>query len=95
MTDPEGIEALAQESVLQEAERLINGDRRAEYGDVRKSFEDVATGWGLIIGTTVTAEQVALCMTWLKTMREVNKPKRDNLVDLCGYAGLAAKLVEG
>ena len=83
------------ESILLEADRLINGERRQDYGDVRKSFDDVATGWSLIIGAPVTATQVALCMTWLKTMREVNAHKRDNLVDLAGYVGLASQLVEG
>lgn len=87
-------ETVSNESVLQEAERLINGERRGEYGDVVKSFEDVATGWSLIIGTKVTAVEVALCMTWLKTMREVNKHKRDNLTDLAGYTGLAAQIAD-
>ena len=80
------------ESVLQEAERLINGPRRDAYGDVQSSFEAVARGWADIIGAPVTAEQVALCMVWLKVMREAHSPKRDNLVDICGYAGLAEKL---
>ena len=83
---------MSTESVLQEADRLINGDRREAYGDVRWSFEAVAAGWAQILKAPVTAEQVALCMVWLKVMREVNGPKRDNLVDICGYAGLAEKL---
>ena len=82
----------ATETVLQEADRLINGDRREAYGDVRQSFESVAVGWSQIFGASVTAEQVALAMVWLKVMREANAHKRDNLVDICGYAGLAALL---
>ena len=82
-------------SVLQEAETLINGPRRDDYGDVRWSFEAVAKGWTEIIKAPVTAEQVALCMVWLKVMREVNAPKRDNLVDIAGYTGLVEKLGAG
>ena len=80
------------ESVMEEAERLINGDRRTDYGDVHESFMAVAVGWSRIFGTTVTPQQVALAMVWLKIMRQVNAHKRDNLVDICGYTGLAAKL---
>lgn len=80
------------ETILQEADRLINGPRRESYGDVRPSFTAIGKGWAEIIGAPVTAEQVALCMAWLKVMREVANHKRDNLVDICGYVGLAAQL---
>ncbi len=78
--------------VLQEAERLIHGDRRTDYGGVEESFKTVANGWALIIGSPVTSTQVALCMVWLKVMREVSHDKRDNWVDMAGYAGLGAQL---
>ncbi len=80
------------ESVLEEANRLISGDRREEYGSVKESFEAVARGWTDIIGSPVTATQVALCMVWLKVMRETVKDKRDNWVDIAGYAGLGGIL---
>ena len=80
------------ESVNQEAERIINGPRRDAYGPVEKSFENIATGWSLIIGQPVTSKQVALCMIWLKVQRHTQGKGRDDLVDICGYAGLAEKL---
>lgn len=85
-------ENVVRETILQEADRLINGDRHEAYGDVRQSFEAVAAGWSALFRCTVTAEQVALAMVWLKVMREAHAHKRDNLVDIGGYAGLAAKL---
>lgn len=80
------------ETVLQEADRLINVDRLAEYGGVRESFEGIAAGWSAIFRTPISADQVALAMVWLKVMREAHKHKRDNIVDIAGYAGLAAQL---
>lgn len=80
------------ESILQEAERLINGDRADAYGDAKESFENVAKGWSVIFGKEVTGRQVGLAMTWLKMCRENNNHKRDNLVDLAGYAALIEKL---
>jgi len=43
--------------------------------------------WAAILGIPeVTPEQVGLCMVAVKISRQVNKAKRDNLVDICGYA---------
>ena len=43
--------------------------------------------WAAILGVDeVTPEQVALCMVAVKISREVHRPKRDNLVDIAGYA---------
>lgn len=80
------------ESILAEAERLINGVKRDDYGPVEESFERIAQGWSLIIGAPVTPEQVALCMVWLKVMRYCQSQTRDSAVDMAGYAGLLEKL---
>lgn len=77
------------ESILMEAERIVNGERKDAYGDARLSFDNIATGWEVILGSKVSGRQVALCMAWLKICRESNSHKRDNLVDLAGYAHLA------
>ena len=80
------------ETVLQEAERIINGQRRRDYGDAKESFERIAVGWSVILETPVTGVQVALCMDWLKTARFLKSGDRDSLVDKGGYTGLAARL---
>lgn len=80
------------ESILQEAERIINGPRRDSYGDARESFQRIADVWSAVLKTKVTPHQVALCMIGLKLCREANKPARDNRVDMCGYADLADKI---
>lgn len=82
------------DSVLKIADNIINGDRRDAYGDVRKSFAAVAETWGDILHVDVTPQQVALCMVALKLHREANSHKRDNLIDLCGYAALLDQLYE-
>ena len=44
--------------------------------------------WGAILGLPdpVPADLVALCLIAVKISREVNAPKRDNIVDMAGYA---------
>lgn len=83
------------ESILQEAERLINGDRREAYGDAHENFTNIAIGWEVIFRDGVTAEKVAVAMIWLKICRFLNKASRDSIVDIAGYAGCLEKIMKG
>lgn len=82
-----------EKSILQEAEEIVNGDRKESYGDAKTSFDNIASGWSVIAGKEITGHQVALMMAWLKIVRENNQHKKDNLLDLAGYAYLANKIV--
>lgn len=68
-----------------EAETIVNGARQADYGHPLDDFSKTALIWSAILGIEVTPKQVALCMVGVKISREVNKPKRDNIVDAHGY----------
>ena len=75
-------------NAMQEADNLINGQRREDYGDAVHNFNRIAIGWSAILDIPVTEQQVALCMAWLKMARQVDGAKRDNIVDGIGYLGL-------
>ncbi len=83
-----------EDSVLAEAHNLVRGKRRNSYGDVRISFESIAAMWTVILKTRVTPDQVALCMVATKICRETGHSKRDNWVDIAGYAELGAGLAK-
>ena len=74
------------ETTLEEAQRLVHGDRGADYGHPLEDFSRTALIWSAILGVEVTAEQVGLCMMAVKISRQCNQPKRDNMVDAAGYA---------
>lgn len=74
------------ESAVQEAQRLVYGARGADYGHPLDDYTRTAALWSPILGIPVTAEQAILCMIQVKVSREVNRPKRDNRVDMAGYA---------
>ena len=86
------------ESILEEAQRLIHGDRGAYYGPPSEDFAKTAkmiTGLllpKLVPGAEVTAREAILIMVLVKASREVNRPKRDNATDIAGYAGLLEML---
>lgn len=78
-----------QETVLEEAARIIAGPRREDYGPVQDSFAEVGIMWGVLLGIpALRPEQVAQCMCALKLCREIRGHKRDSMVDLAGYAAL-------
>lgn len=77
-----------QQSVLQEAQSLIHGARQKTYGSPLKNWQRTAAIWSIVLGVEVTPRQAVMCMIGTKMARQVHKPTRDNIVDICGYAGL-------
>jgi nucleoside 2-deoxyribosyltransferase len=86
-------------SVLDTAKRITEGGRQRDYGHPADDFERTAQMWTAILceklakGTSVTAEDVPLCMIAVKLARQAHRHKRDNLVDIAGYARAAAMAV--
>lgn len=92
------------ETVLQEAARIIDGQRTDDYGDPEDSFSTIARYWTTYLNDShvdeleddpllVTAGDVAHMMALLKLARvTTGQPKRDSYVDLAGYAALAARI---
>jgi ribosomal protein S27E len=81
-------------SILTEAETLVNGDRREAYGDPVQMGENIGKIWEVILGVSVSPRQVQMCMIGLKLVRELNKPRRDNRVDIAGYAEILERVTE-
>lgn len=81
-------------SVLLDAEEIINGPRQSDYGHPFDNFSQTAKLWSAAFGFEFTAEQVAIAMILVKVSRETNRPKRDNLVDIAGYAGTLEKVIQ-
>ena len=78
------------QSVLTEAEGLVHGARNEAYGHPLDDFSRTAGMVSAMLAhklkEPLTAEEVGMFMCCVKLSRQVNAPKRDNLVDLAGYA---------
>lgn len=90
------VEPPLNESILDEAKRITEGVRRAEYGAPADDFGRAAYMWTGILarklrdGQAITAMDIPLCMVAIKLARQSHHHKRDNLVDIAGYARTAA-----
>ena len=82
-------------TILQEADEITEGARQLMYGPPKQCFDQLAVVWSIILGTTVTARQVNLCQIAMKLLRDAHHPKRDNLVDMAGYARVIEMCEEG
>lgn len=81
------------EGILTEASGLITGDRNKTYGSPTENFENTAAVWNVLLGhklkEPITATEVGTLMVGLKLARTIAQPKRDNFVDMAGYAACA------
>lgn len=85
----------APESILEEAQRIVNGPRRHAYGHPHDDFTRTGRMWGAILEIPdIPAHTCCLMMTALKVSREVNLPNRENRTDGCGYLECADQCME-
>lgn len=94
-------EPATESTVATEAHGLVYGDRQGDYGHPREDFTRTAVIWtGLLQhkladGAYIDPEDIARCMVGVKLARDVHSPKRDNRVDMAGYAITLDRLETG
>ena len=82
------------ESILSEAERIVNGDRQADYSDPVANFKHISAIASSISKENLSPTTCAIVMIAVKLARENYKHKRDNLVDLAGYVEILNRIKE-
>jgi hypothetical protein len=82
-------ENLPRIDALRDAANIITGDRDKQYGGPEENFERISKIWSIILGVSITREDVAMMMVGLKVARYANKSgfQPDTWVDIAGYAG--------
>ena len=77
------------ESILEEANRLVNGDRKDTYDG---TDDTIVALWSAYLGVELTVLDYAAMMVLLKVARTKGKLHRDSWVDIAGYAEVGPRL---
>lgn len=86
-------------NILEEAQKIIYGDREQTYGKPDANLKRIADLWEVYLLSKpetlpITPEDVCWMMVLLKMARQMNADKRDNLVDAAGYIALIERIGE-
>lgn len=79
--------------IFEEALELVYGDRGEHYGHPSDNHGCTAEMWSAYLrrrgwtGPPLTVRDVCWMNVAQKMSRDANAPKRDNIVDSCGYLG--------
>lgn len=80
-------------AILQAASNLINGERKAAYGDVAEAHSRIAAIWSALLGHPVLPAQVPLLLAGMKLARLAHDVEHvDSWIDVAGYAALGGEM---
>lgn len=79
-------------SILEEASKIIEGARQADYSDPVENFERIAKIASVLNSREETPVSCCNVLIAVKLAREAFRHKRDNLVDLAGYAEILNRM---
>lgn len=81
---------------LDEAARIVAGDRDVQYGGPEDNFLRIAKIWSVILGIEITTEDVAMMMVGVKVARYANKSgfQPDTWIDIAGYGACGYEVGE-
>lgn len=80
-------------SMIEEAQKLVDGQRNEDYGDINHSFIRIARLWSAYLNVELDKYDVAKMMILLKVSRAKNRNHRDSYVDIIGYVECVEKLL--
>lgn len=88
--DTDTQQVLPRVDLLRQAASIISGDRDVQYGGPEDNFDRIAKIWSVILGISISREDVSMMMVGLKVARYANKDsgfQPDTWRDIAGYAG--------
>lgn len=88
---------MTRSEILEAAQTCVCGDREQDYGSPEDNFKRIADLWNIYLGerlcVNIDAEDVAAMLALLKIARIASgNAKKDNWVDLAGYAAFGGEL---
>ena len=78
--------------ILEEASKLIEGNRKNDYGNKLTNHQNIAKLWSAYLDKEITPHDVAICMGLVKIARLKHAHKKDSYVDLAAYSAIAGEI---
>lgn len=90
-------DSTSREDILKAAQACVCGDREQDYGSPEKNFETIANLWNAYLdarpSNVIVPHDVAAMLALLKVARIASgHAKKDNWVDLAGYAACGGEI---
>ncbi len=82
------------ESILLQAEKVVNGARDVQYNNPIVAFEEYSEIARVAFGLKITSIEIVKVLMAIKLGREKYKHKEDNLLDLVGYTSILNTIIE-
>lgn len=84
---------MTRKEILDKAVEIVCGHREQDYGSPEDNFGMIANLWSVWLGVDVTAIDVAMMMTLMKTARiKTGTMTEDSFIDLAGYAACGGEI---
>lgn len=80
------------DSLLLQAEKIVNGDRNEQYGDCGIAFKEYSEILKTTFGIELTPEQICKVLISIKLGRLKYKYKEDSVLDTMGYLEILNRL---
>ena len=79
-------------SLLLQADKVVNGDRNEQYGDAKQAFNEYSEILKTTFNISLSPEEICKVMMAIKLGRLKYKFKEDSLLDLMGYSEILNRL---
>lgn len=84
---------MTRNEILENAARIVSGDRDKQYGNPENSFTEIGSLWSAYLGREVTPLDVAIMMSLMKIARiKTGNFKEDSYIDACGYLACGGEI---
>lgn len=88
------VDHVKERSILDEAKDIRSNSRQSDYGDAVANFENISKMASLITGKELSPYDCVAVQIAVKLCRQGFHKKRDNMVDLAGYADIMQLIVD-
>lgn len=78
--------------ITDKAKQMVDENRQEQYGNPVKNYTDAAMISSMLRNKVFNAQDIVTIMIVVKLIRQRNKHKEDNLIDIAGYTEILNRI---